>query len=168
MFTSLIRGILPAAQTPSRRHRRQAAAPALVSSSYGFGQSLDISTHVKQTAACAGEHSVRGALAAAHAGTRLPGSATACVIRLDRAHSKLFAANLVRSCLADARGLRGSNMSGAGTGMQAPSTHAGPSQGLGSLGCTCSAPRPGRSIPLPALLGIHQLSADSSVHGHHA
>ena len=44
----------------------------------------------------AGVHSVRGALAAAHAGTRMPGSATACVIRLDRAHSKLFAANLVR------------------------------------------------------------------------
>ena len=39
----------------------------------------------------------RGALAAAHAGTRLPGSSTACVLRLNRPHRTIDAANLVRS-----------------------------------------------------------------------
>ena len=38
----------------------------------------------------------RGALAAAHAGTRLPGSSTACVIRLNRPQRSLDTANLVR------------------------------------------------------------------------
>lgn len=36
----------------------------------------------------------KGALATAHAGTRLPGSTTACVLRLDRTSNKLAAANL--------------------------------------------------------------------------
>ncbi|KAK9917857.1 hypothetical protein WJX75_008970 [Coccomyxa subellipsoidea] len=36
----------------------------------------------------------RGALAAAHAGTRLPGSSTACVLRLNRPHRTIEAANL--------------------------------------------------------------------------
>lgn len=36
------------------------------------------------------------ALRAAHEGTRLPGSATACVLRLDRSTNRLLAANLVR------------------------------------------------------------------------
>jgi hypothetical protein len=39
----------------------------------------------------------RGALAAAHAGTRLPGSSTACVLRLNRPHRTIDAANLVPS-----------------------------------------------------------------------
>ena len=39
----------------------------------------------------------RGALAAAHAGTRLPGSSTACVVRLNRPARTIDAANLVRS-----------------------------------------------------------------------
>lgn len=38
--------------------------------------------------------STRGALAAAHAGTRLPGSATACVMRLNRDTGALSAANV--------------------------------------------------------------------------
>ena len=37
----------------------------------------------------------RGALAAAHAGTRLPGSSTACVLRLNRVHGTVDTANLV-------------------------------------------------------------------------
>jgi hypothetical protein len=41
----------------------------------------------------------RGALAAAHAGTRLPGSTTACVVRLNRPHRTIDAANLVRPAL---------------------------------------------------------------------
>ena len=36
----------------------------------------------------------RGALAAAHAGTRLPGSSTACVLRLNRVHGTVDTANL--------------------------------------------------------------------------
>ena len=36
-----------------------------------------------------------GALAYAHRATRLPGSSTACVMRLDRAARQLLAANLV-------------------------------------------------------------------------
>ena len=40
--------------------------------------------------------SARGALAAAHAGTRLPGSSTACVLQLNRAARTVSAANLVR------------------------------------------------------------------------
>lgn len=39
----------------------------------------------------------RGALAAAHAGTRLPGSSTACVLRLNRLQRTVDAANLVRA-----------------------------------------------------------------------
>ena len=39
--------------------------------------------------------SARGALAAAHAGTRLPGSSTACVLQLNRAARTVSAANLV-------------------------------------------------------------------------
>lgn len=39
-----------------------------------------------------------GALTAAHQGTRLPGSSTACVLRLNRATNCLSVANLV-SCL---------------------------------------------------------------------
>ncbi len=39
--------------------------------------------------------SARGALAAAHAGTRLPGSTTACVLQLNRAARTVCAANLV-------------------------------------------------------------------------
>ena len=39
--------------------------------------------------------SARGALAAAHAGTRLPGSSTACVLQLNRAARTICAANLV-------------------------------------------------------------------------
>jgi hypothetical protein len=38
----------------------------------------------------------KGALTTAHSGTRLPGSTTACVMRLDRTTNKLSAANLVR------------------------------------------------------------------------
>jgi len=41
------------------------------------------------------ELSARGALAAAHAGTRLPGSTTACVLQLNRAARTVCAANLV-------------------------------------------------------------------------
>ena len=41
----------------------------------------------------------QGALTAAHTGTRLPGSTTACVMRLDRTTNKLSAANLVRAKL---------------------------------------------------------------------
>lgn len=37
----------------------------------------------------------RGALAAAHAGTRLPGSSTACVLRLNRLQRTVETANLV-------------------------------------------------------------------------
>lgn len=37
----------------------------------------------------------RGALAAAHAGTRLPGSSTACVLRLNRLKRTIDTANLV-------------------------------------------------------------------------
>lgn len=37
----------------------------------------------------------RGALAAAHAGTRLPGSSTACILRLNRPNRTIDAANLV-------------------------------------------------------------------------
>ena len=40
----------------------------------------------------------RGALAAAHAGTRLPGSSTACVLRLNRLQRTVETANLVRRC----------------------------------------------------------------------
>lgn len=36
----------------------------------------------------------KGALAAAHSGTRLPGSTTACILRLDRSARKILAANL--------------------------------------------------------------------------
>ena len=39
----------------------------------------------------------RGALAAAHAGTRLPGSSTACVLRLNRPQRTVDTANLVRA-----------------------------------------------------------------------
>ena len=44
--------------------------------------------------------SARGALAAAHAGTRLPGSSTACVLQLNRAARTVSAANLVHPSLA--------------------------------------------------------------------
>ena len=45
----------------------------------------------------------RGALAAAHAGTRLPGSSTACVVRLNRPARTIDAANLVRFTFAAGR-----------------------------------------------------------------
>ena len=40
----------------------------------------------------------RGALAAAHAGTRLPGSSTACVLRLNRLQGTVDTANVVSCC----------------------------------------------------------------------
>lgn len=46
-------------------------------------------------AECAAAQTARSALGAAHSATRLPGSATACVLTLDRAKGRIAAANLV-------------------------------------------------------------------------
>jgi hypothetical protein len=55
-------------------------------------------THSFPSVACA---ALQGALHAAHQNTKVPGSATACVIQLDQERRTLEAANLVSESVSD-------------------------------------------------------------------